>query len=58
MIDEEGNADPERFYSYMKGADDANMQLTIHAIGDKANHLLLNLLERLIEENGKKDRRA
>lgn len=57
MIDEEGNADPERFYSYMKGADDANLQLTIHAIGDKANHLLLNMLERLIEENGEKDRR-
>ncbi|MFU8812958.1 MAG: amidohydrolase [Balneolaceae bacterium] len=57
MVDEDGGYDPERFYSYMKGADDAGLQLTIHAIGDEANHLLLNMLERLIEENGEKDRR-
>ncbi len=57
MVDEAGEYDPERFYSYMQQADEAGLQLTIHAIGDEANHLLLNMLERLIEENGKKDRR-
>lgn len=57
MVDEQGNYDPERFYSYMQRADAAGLQLTIHAIGDEANHLLMNMLERLIEENGKKDRR-
>jgi len=57
MVDEEGIYDPERFYSYMQGADEAGLQQTIHAIGDEANHLLLNMLERLVEENGEKDRR-
>jgi len=57
MVDEDGEYDPERFYSYMQQADEAGLQLTIHAIGDEANHLLLNMLERLIEENGEKDRR-
>ncbi len=57
MVDEDGNYDPERFYSYMQGADETGLQLTIHAIGDEANHLLLNMLERLIEENGEKERR-
>ena len=57
MVDENGEYDPERFYSYMQQADEAGLQLTIHAIGDEANHLLLNMLERLIEENGEKDRR-
>ena len=57
MVDEAGEYDPERFYSYMQQADEAGLQLTIHAIGDEANHLLLNMLERLIEENGEKDRR-
>jgi len=57
MVDEAGEYDPERFYSYMQQADEAGLQLTIHAIGDEANHLLLNMLERLIEDNGEKDRR-
>jgi len=57
MVDEEGNYDPERFYGYMQRADSANLQLSIHAIGDEANFLLLNMLQRLIDENGPKDRR-
>lgn len=57
MVDEDGNYAPDRFYSYMQGADEAGLQLTVHAIGDEANHLLLNMLEDLIEENGEKDRR-
>ena len=57
MVDEEGNYDPERFFGFMKNADSAGLQLTVHAIGDEANHLLLNMLERLNGENGNKDRR-
>jgi len=57
MVDENGEYNPERFYSYMQRADEAGLQLTIHAIGDEANHLLMDMLERLIEENGEKDRR-
>lgn len=57
MYNEDGEVDPDHFYEYMKNADEANLQLTIHAIGDEANHLLLNLLERLREENGVRERR-
>jgi hypothetical protein len=35
----------------------AGLHLSIHAIGDKANHLLLDAYERLIQVNGKQDRR-
>lgn len=38
-------------------ADEAELQILIHAIGDKANHAILNIFEQLIKENGKKDRR-
>jgi predicted amidohydrolase YtcJ len=38
-------------------ADAAGIQLTVHAIGDEANGYLLDMLERIIEKNGDKDRR-
>lgn len=38
-------------------ADKAGIQLTVHAIGDEANGYLLDMLERIIEKNGIKDRR-
>ena len=38
-------------------ADRAGIQLTVHAIGDEANGYLLDMLERIIEKNGLKDRR-
>lgn len=38
-------------------ADRAGLQCSIHAIGDKANHLLLNYFEAIERENGKRDRR-
>jgi predicted amidohydrolase YtcJ len=38
-------------------ADDAGIQLTVHAIGDAANGYSLDILERLIAKNGEKDRR-
>jgi len=38
-------------------ADAANIQLTVHAIGDEANGYLMDMLERIIVKNGEKDRR-
>ena len=38
-------------------ADAANIQLTVHAIGDEANGYLMDMLERIIAKNGLKDRR-
>ena len=38
-------------------ADRAGLQCSIHAIGDKANHLLLDYFEEVEKENGPRDRR-
>ncbi len=38
-------------------ADNAGIQLAVHAIGDEANGYLMDMLERIIEKNGDKDRR-
>lgn len=57
MVDAEGNFAEGQFLQYMKDADAAGLQLSIHAIGDEANGLLLDYLETLRLENGDKDRR-
>ena len=53
--------DPEQMQSRLErlalAADAANIQLGVHAIGDEANGYLLDMLERLIEKNGQRDRR-
>lgn len=41
----------------MLAADKAGLQLSVHAIGDRANHLLLNLYEEVARTNGPRDRR-
>lgn len=41
----------------IKEADRAGLQCSIHAIGDRANHLLLDYFEQVIKENGPRDRR-
>ncbi len=38
-------------------ADRSGLQVAIHAIGDKANHIILDIFEKAIEENGPRDRR-
>lgn len=38
-------------------ADKAGLPVSIHAIGDKANHLLLTIFEAIIRANGPRDRR-
>ncbi len=48
---------PAAMYSDIEGADKAGLQIAIHAIGDRANHEILNFYERLEQENGPRDRR-
>jgi hypothetical protein len=50
-------ANPDRMWKNIKGADAAGLQIEIHAIGDKANHTILNFYERLEREDGVRDRR-
>jgi predicted amidohydrolase YtcJ len=38
-------------------ADRAGLQIAVHAIGDKANHTVLNLFEETVAKNGPRDRR-
>lgn len=44
-------------YNWISGADSANLQLVVHAIGDRAINTLLNIYEKVENENGIKDRR-
>ncbi len=41
----------------IRDADKAGLQCSVHAIGDRANHVLLNYFERVEKENGPRDRR-
>ena len=38
-------------------ADKAGLQVAIHAIGDKANFIMLDIFEKTVAQNGKRDRR-
>lgn len=44
-------------YHEIKSADSAGLQVMVHAIGDKAIHTLLDIFEKVEEENGPRDRR-
>ncbi len=46
-----------RLKQNIRDADKAGLQCSVHAIGDKANHLLLNYFEEVEKENGPRDRR-
>lgn len=48
---------PEDLYRWISAADKAGRQLMIHAIGDRANNILLNIFKRVQKENGPRDRR-
>src|SRR6185503_12150841 len=39
------------------GADRAGLQIMIHAIGDRANDMILSIFEKVAKENGERDRR-
>jgi len=41
----------------VRGADRAGLQVMIHAIGDRANDIILSIYERVEKENGDRDRR-
>jgi len=43
--------------TWITKADNENLQITVHAIGDKANNTLLNTYETVLQSNGNKDRR-
>jgi predicted amidohydrolase YtcJ len=48
---------PAEMYSEMRDADRAGLQLAVHAIGDRAIRTILDMFERLEQENGPADRR-
>jgi predicted amidohydrolase YtcJ len=48
---------PEDLYTWISGADKAGLHVMIHAIGDRANGLLLDIYERVMGEDGARDRR-
>ena len=50
-------SDPQQMFSNIEQADLAHLQIAIHAIGDKANHSILDFYERVEHENGERDRR-
>lgn len=43
--------------SRLRLADEHGLQVAIHAIGDRANALILDIMEKIIKENGPRDRR-
>jgi len=47
----------ESLYDKIKQADDLQLHLAVHAIGDRAISELLDVYERVIEENGPRERR-
>ena len=47
----------EDLYAWISGADKAGLHVMVHAIGDRANDLLLDIYERVEQENGPRDRR-
>lgn len=50
-------ADYAQWYENLVQSDRAGLQLAIHAIGDRANHTVLDAIEKMIGENGQRDRR-
>ena len=49
--------DMENLYRWTRDADRAGLQVIVHAIGDRAIRLQLDVYERVIAENGVRDRR-
>jgi hypothetical protein len=47
----------EDLYNWVSNADKSGLQVAIHAIGDRAINVLLNIYERVEKENGERDRR-
>ena len=47
----------DSLYAWILGADRAGLQVAVHAIGDAANTLVLDLFARIAREHGPRDRR-
>ena len=47
----------DKMYADMQGGDRARLQLITHAIGDRANHTILDMYERVEKADGPRDRR-
>lgn len=47
----------ESLYAWTKGADSAELQVAVHAIGDRAIRTQLDVFERVAREHGARDRR-
>lgn len=47
----------EDLYGWISKADKAGLQVMIHAIGDSANNVLLNIYKQVEQDNGPRDRR-
>ena len=50
--------EPENVEQWAVAADKAELQLIIHAIGDRANAVLMDIFDNVAEQNGERDRRA
>ena len=48
---------PEKMFAEMQAADKAGLQLITHAIGDRANHAILDFYEQIEKQDGPRDRR-
>jgi predicted amidohydrolase YtcJ len=48
---------PEKMYEWISGADKAGLNVLVHAIGDRANGTMLDIYERVMREDGPRDRR-
>jgi predicted amidohydrolase YtcJ len=48
---------PDALYSWISGADAAGLHVMVHAIGDRANQMLLDVYERVAREHAARDRR-
>jgi predicted amidohydrolase YtcJ len=48
---------PDDLYRWISGADESGLHVIVHAIGDRANGLILDTYERVIREHGVRDRR-
>lgn len=46
-----------RLYEEIAAADRAGLQVTVHAMGDRANRQILSVFERVVKTNGRRDRR-
>ncbi len=50
-------SNPKQMFSNIEEADAAQLQVAIHAIGDRANNTILNFYDRVEREHGPRDRR-